>query len=430
MKLRGKYGKPSRFQQAAFVANSLLSGRVSIAMPGVRGGSSAKSARNARRRANKRNRNNISNISYSSGSMLTGGTGFTGPRQLRQRYRPMIYSSEWMINGGVVNIPIANRLTPHVQRSRRDHVKHTDVYEVSGQHDFDSPLQGITVGVHFPKSTVTSALNVTFNLDRQNVGTTASADAPSSLTYGGDAGGIGAVNLETLVGSFRAQDINMIIESCWEKMSVQNTCSNTLEFVYEVWKARYPLFNTTNNNLTVYADYQPAGIASTLVQIEDVGRNASDMPYNLTASGSQDVSVYRYGSSLKNYKGMTAYWVCKGTKKFVLKPGEQRDITIRAKGPHRVDLAKYRMFTEAPCTAHWTLTARANQVGATASTVVSHGSGQYSLVRKTMITTRCGGATMAPTRRQMDTGLTAVTAANQENINPETDANQTYTESG
>jgi len=352
-----------------------------------------------------------------------------------QRRRNVTMSSEWNVKGGTISKSIANRLSSHVVRHRFDYPKHVDYYEAATEVEFDSPKQGIHTGLYFGKDHVKTALATALFNQRTNVGMTtgtpqslatavyAGVDYPSAWSPGDAVSQFDKLGL----GSYRMQDINCIVEGLYEKKSIQNTCSNTLSFTYEVWKSRYPKYFGANTDLDVLDNYQPESLQDTIDSINMSDMNAADAPFAINGNPDR-VSPYRYGTSLSSFSGVRQYWVKKGVIKFILKPGEQRDIYIRCKGPHRVDLAKFRMFSEFDATLHFSLTVRANQVGEVGTTAISHGSGQYSIIRKTTIAVRFGAMAVSPTKRILSAELDTILPGAEETINPETDAPQGYQE--
>jgi len=446
MRLRGKNGRPSRFQQAAFVANSLLSGRASIVMPGVRGGSSAKSARNARRRANKRNRNNISNVSFSSGSMLTGGSSFMGPRRRMQRMRSVQQSGEWNVRGGSLTTNIQNIIPTSVKLQAMQYPSSTDRYENGTTVDFDSPSQHIGVQEFCTKAQLIGAMKNAYraafanqlydgtSLFNNGVHTGQYYDgtplSSSAWDYNPELQG---------VGNFRTQEVKFLLEGVYVKRSFQNACSNTLEFKVEIFKARYPLFvagvggtsGNENNNPNLYANYQPASLAGMISQINSarVSRIGDEVPQDSSLSTDNQRKCSTYGESLTSFTGINQYYKrCGKAIKFILKPGEQRDITMSTKGKHLMNLPKLRMFQEYASTYHVAVTCRANVVGDSQSTTVSYGSGQYYVMHRAFYKMRYAGLSKSPAHNNITTELSGLAAANQQCINPETDATQVYTE--
>jgi len=348
--------------------------------------------------------------------------GFMGPIPMFQRRRNITFSSELTLAGSSIKRNVATRMTPLMLIQKKLHASNKNIYEYSFQRDFDSPNQGVFAGQAFTRSHITNAIDEAL----KNMKMIQGYGALATVIDGDETQPPFELNIEDLFSNSRLYGIKVVIERCSEEHQLVNSSNNTLEFNLEVWSQKYdvPRFRIGTN--PAQEQYIPESLEEAIGWINDPNFQVQDAVNDIT---SEKVLLSRFGQSLGSYSLIKTFFRRRIVKRFILKPGEQRNIRFMNVGPHCVDLRKLSIFKHyKPLSMDWSLTVRGGIVGSNDNSAVSHGSGQFQHIVKTHISSRYCGTAQVPTVRQFTNPLSLILAGDQEQINPETDAPQVYTE--
>lgn len=336
-------------------------------------------------------------------------------------------SAEWSKNRTLV-ASVKSKLSKHVWRTMRDNPVHTDKYEHALEFSHSCPNQGLAYVSSFTKNDVIRLCDILCQSMGNNYGQTYSTPyVVGNPAFGANNYLLGAV---TNIGkaSYRSADVNLVVKSMYEKQTFQNTCNNTLEFTVHFMKRRDQLpvsFSSDIGASGIDGQYCPSSIQNLLDQIE-----LANGTYN-TADNGVPGAVYaevpsRYGTNILSYSGVKQYYKCVKKMQFKVKPGEQHEISLRLSGPHRLNLPQLHQFASFKHEIEIVIVCRASQISANNATTVSHGSGQYSLIRNYAFKGVFGGIAITPTKRVVNAPLVAIANVNQFAINPETDDAQAF----
>jgi len=379
-----------------------------------------------KRRAGRRSRAN------SAGSTMSLDSFGTSMRRL-PALGPAVRVSEWGKKVVMVR-NIGSKMNARDRMMRMNYAPAVDRRESFATFEFDSPKQGIQFIDFCTREEMRNCFNLALASGiHVNTGTLSTANVTRDDT-GAAMGNASGYNIDALGrGSFRAQEIDMWLENVWQQHQIQNSCSNTLEFTIEAWHPKYEWHTANQDQLTTFDGYHPDSLLNFVQQIAGTGGVAgvsAGLLADSGASGAQRQDPYRHGTNLNSLLAIRQYYKRLSKTKFVLKPGEQKDVMLKTSGCHRMNFEKWRMFLMyKPVSMYVTITCRASLVGHNLTTAVSHGSGAYMHSVRTGFTSRFGGWRCPKIVRELDAEVAGgILEANQQNINPETDGKQTYEE--
>jgi len=377
-------------------------------------------------RGGKRSRSSVfGNIVYNA---------FRGPAKRKQAGRSFNQSLDIGVVKNRYNRNAKSFISTALAIHMKDQAPLIWVSESRNQYDFDSPNQGVYAGVSATQNDIGVAL-----LKSLRTGSRGNLNGVGTYTALSGFGGIGESALPTglnLVGTDGAgsllNDIKFVVHYVRECHQIVNSSTNPIEFIFQFWSNRYDVsrYVPTSGALSDQAadGWMPVDMqqALTAIGLTSVNQNAIG---DGAISGYAPSPPQRFGQSLGAYTMIKDHFKNVGTIKFVLKPGEQKNIYSSVRGPHVMNMNKFQNYKSyRPLTSNWSIIARAGIVGDSLGQTVSHGSGQFQIYKKFEIKCQFAQRSLATVKVMETAAATAIITANQERINAETDRQHLYSE--